>query len=73
MIRYIVLDQQTAEDFNLPTEDRILSPLGSLNVFAGLNNAGKSRLLRTLFYNATQLSERRLSSDMRFWNEKSNL
>lgn len=46
---YIVIDNETAKEINIPLSDRILGSLSAVNVFVGQNNSGKSRFLRSIF------------------------
>lgn len=52
MIRYIYCKDQILDELLISKVDGIIGELSTLNVFAGKNNAGKSRLLRKLFYSA---------------------
>lgn len=71
MIKYIVLDQETATDFSLPLKDRIIGELGRFNVFVGTNNSGKSRLLRRLFISAYD-STRSNNVNIKFFDDSND-
>lgn len=47
----ILLDEEKYREYNIPGEkERFLRNLTQVNIFVGINNAGKSRLIRKFFY-----------------------